>query len=85
MFAYPNKNGHLYMATAKSHIVQHTPENVAHYGDAINVFCEAPEITQKDLVKEQDDCTTHAPHVQSELLVMARLHSLRNRREFIAV
>ncbi len=40
------------MATGKNHSIKHTPGDVARYGDAINVSCEAPEEAHKDWVKK---------------------------------
>jgi hypothetical protein len=53
------------MATGKNYSIVHTPGDVTHYCEAINISCEHPEKAHKTWVKEQGICTNQGPHAAS--------------------
>ena len=61
------------MATEKVHSVKHTPNDIARFGDYINMSCDGPESGHKKWMKKQGTKTNQGPEVQ---LTMMK-HSLR--------
>ena len=60
------------MAIGKNYSMVHTAGDVAQYGDAINIWCDAPEEAHKRWVKEQGVCMNQGPQAQFSMM----LHSL---------
>ena len=61
------------MATEKVHSVKHTPNDIARFGDYINMSCEGPEGGQNRWVKKQGTKTNQGLEVQLTMMQ----HSLR--------
>ena len=60
------------MATEKVHSVEHIPNDVARYGDYVNMNCNTPETGLKKWVKNQGVKTNQGPEVQFTMV----MHSL---------
>ena len=73
--AFPYENGHGFniMDNEKNHNMKHGGNDIARYGDLLNLSCETPEDAHKVWIKEPGGCTNRGP--QAALTMMN--HALR--------
>ncbi len=61
VFPYETKNGFNIMDNEKNHSIKHGGNNIAKYGDLLNMSCETPEDAHRFCIKGPGGCTNQGP------------------------
>ena len=61
VFPYVNGHGFNIMDNEKNHSMKHGGNDIAKYGDLINMSCDTPEEAHKYWIKEPGVCTNQGP------------------------
>ena len=86
VFPYVNGHGFNIMDNEKNHSMKHGGNDIAKYGDLINMSCDTPEEAHKYWIKEPGGCTNQGPRAALTMMNHAlrkEASALLHRRAFL--